>query len=278
MSLSILDSKDPLVNEKARRMAKLANSMSPEQSLEYYRKVIAIKTPGKKGGYSPLNSFWITMDGGDCVAGYQAWAKYNRIPKQGCHGILIATPKWRKRTKKDGREELYLSGFGHCYVFDVSVTEILDPSKPDGFELWKAKYKNIEKRTGSADFNLAEAILKLQKAHIEVSQRLLQPALGGYAQKGRIVLNSLFSDEEQYSTLLHEIAHICAGHCEPNCTLDTATKECQVELVTALILEKAGVDSKFSIQYIANWSQRSNVVVDPLQLAAIMTKVEKILN
>lgn len=278
MSLSILNSQDAKLNAVVGPMLQAINSMTAKEALAFYSQVAEIGSFGHE--YSFLNKMLIHRQGGTLVAGFKAWAAYNRVPKGSGTAIIISSP-WIKTGKKtvNGQEQTYtyLAGYGHCNVFDIKNTVILDPSKPDGVQVWKEKFQNISKRGLSADLDLVAVIQGLLKNNIAVSQELLEPNLGGYAQQGKIVLNSLFAAGEQYATLIHECAHIAAGHCDPACNLSTAQKECEVELVTALMLQKLGADSQFSLGYISNWSSRSAVTVDALKIAAIMTKVEKLL-
>jgi hypothetical protein len=139
------------------------------------------------------------------VAGMYAWNQLGRNVRKGEHGIRILAPVIGIRRKKDSEAEKdirtqnqgVLVGFRSAYVFDVSQT--------DGKELPELSSKVSgdvgERRERLIDFTIAQGI------QLEFKESIA-PALG-VSYGGKIVLLPGQSTAEEFSTLVHELAHLC---------------------------------------------------------------------
>ncbi len=139
------------------------------------------------------------------VAGLYAWNQLGRKVRKGEHGIRILAPVIGIRRKKDEeankdirtQNQAVLVGFRSAYVFDVSQTE--------GEELPELSSRVSgdvgERRERLIDFIIAQGILLEFKESIA-------PALG-MSYGGKIVLLPGKSAAEEFSTLVHELAHLC---------------------------------------------------------------------
>ena len=161
---------------------------------------------GKFHSYSFGNILEIARQKPDAtrVAGFYAWNQLGRKVMKGQKGIRILAPIIGTRRKK-GEEakdirtqnQGVLVGFRSAYVFDVSQT--------DGKELPELSSKVSgdvgERRERLIDFIIAQGIALEFKESIA-------PALG-MSYGGKIAILPGQSPAEEFSTLVHELAHLC---------------------------------------------------------------------
>ena len=139
------------------------------------------------------------------VAGLYAWNQLKRRVKKGERGIRVLAPVIGIKRKKDEEAEkdirtqnhAVLVGFRSAYVFDVSQT--------DGEEFPELSTKVSgdvgEQRERLIDFIVAQGI------QLEFKESIA-PALGA-SYGGKIVLLPGQSTAEEFSTLVHELSHLC---------------------------------------------------------------------
>jgi hypothetical protein len=160
---------------------------------------------GRFHNYSFGNILEIALQNPDAtrVAGLSAWNQLGRKVKKGERGICILAPMIGVRRKKDeeaqkeilAQNQAVLVGFRNAYVFDVSQTE--------GKELPELTEKITggvgEYRERLIDFVIAQGIeLEFKKS--------IAPALG-MSYCGKIAILPGQSAPEEFSTLVHELAH-----------------------------------------------------------------------
>jgi len=136
------------------------------------------------------------------VAGLYAWNQLGRKVIKGQKGIRILAPVIGMRKKKDGEAEEEhnqpaLVGFRTAYVFDVSQTE--------GAELPKLS-EHVRGSVGENCERLMDFIAA-QGIELEFNERIA-PALG-MSYGGRIAILPGLAAAENFSTLVHELAHLC---------------------------------------------------------------------
>jgi antirestriction protein ArdC len=142
------------------------------------------------------------------VAGFYAWNQLGRKVKKGEHGIRILAPMIEVRRKKDEEAEkdirtqnqAVLVGFRAAYVFDVSQTE--GNSLPEFSE--RVSGNAGEYRSRLVNFVIGQGI------ELEFKESIA-PALG-MSYGGKIALLPGQSSAEEFSTLVHELAHLCCAH------------------------------------------------------------------
>ena len=143
------------------------------------------------------------------VAGYRTWTSLGRFVRRGEKGIFILAPMVGRRSTKDtateepnedatteGQRTLY--GFRAVYVFDVTQTE--------GKEL-----PTLTEVNGDVS-GYRERLFKFvesQSVELSFSERIA-PAKG-LSHGGKITLLSGMQPAEEFSTLVHEIAHLCGA-------------------------------------------------------------------
>ena len=138
------------------------------------------------------------------VAGIYAWNQLGRRVKKGEKGVQILAPMIgvRRRKNADADEETanpntpVLVGFRAVYVFDVSQT--------DGTEL--PSVLGVQGEVGEFRDRLVDFV-NVQGIALEFNERIA-PAMG-VSYGGKIVLLPGQTKAEEFSTLVHELAHLC---------------------------------------------------------------------
>ncbi len=137
------------------------------------------------------------------VAGMYAWNQLNRRVKKGSKGIRILAPLFDIRRKKDTEVEKDITkqnrptlvGFRSVYVFDAAMTE--------GAPLPELS-SEVAGEVGEYHERLLDFIFA-QEIALEFKESIA-PALG-VSYGGKIVLLPGQTRAEEFSTLIHELAH-----------------------------------------------------------------------
>jgi len=141
------------------------------------------------------------------VAGFWTWKNLGRSVKAGSKGIRILAPIVGVRRKKDEEAEKditkqntrVLVGFRNAFVFDVEQTEGVD------LPAMREVYGNVGE-------NRDRLLAFIERQNIElVFTENIAPALG-MSYGGRIAILPGQSKAEEFSTLVHELAHLCCVH------------------------------------------------------------------
>ncbi len=138
------------------------------------------------------------------VAGLYAWNQLGRKVMKGQKGIRILAPIIGIKRKRDEEIEKditkqntrVLVGFRNAYVFDVSQT--------DGAEL--PTMRGISGTVGDNRDRLV-SFIKQQGVELVFTEKIA-PALG-MSYGGKIAILPGQSEAEEFSTLVHELAHLC---------------------------------------------------------------------
>jgi hypothetical protein len=138
------------------------------------------------------------------VAGFWTWKNLGRSVNAGAKGIRILAPIVGVQRKPEAEAEKditkqntrVLLGFRNAYVFDVSQTNGVD--LPEMHEVSGDPGEN---------FDRLAAFLKSKGIQLVYNEKIA-PALG-LSRNGRIDLLPGQSKAEEFSTLVHETAHLC---------------------------------------------------------------------
>lgn len=139
------------------------------------------------------------------VAGFRAWKKLGRYVKKGEKGLVITAPMVLKRSDDEaqpGEQDTQhkeqdpggMLRFRGVYVFDVSQT--------DGDPL--ADLGQVQGEPGEFTQRLKEAITH---KGIELVVEEMDVGTHGYSTGGRIAICPGLSPAEEFSVLVHELAH-----------------------------------------------------------------------
>ena len=137
------------------------------------------------------------------VAGIRTWNEFGRFVKKGQKGIPILAPMIGTKRQRDeqpveqsDKPRPLLIGFRIVYVFDIAQT--------DGKEL--PEPATVSGEVGTHHDRLFEFVQQ-QGIELEYNERIA-PAQG-VSYGGRIVLLPGQTKAEEFSTLVHELAHLC---------------------------------------------------------------------
>lgn len=211
-------------NNQSSNLASLPSTAKPQTSKEVIALNVKLLIEQLEAGHSEALTTYLTAMGrfhryslSNCleiarqmpsasrVAGLYAWNQLGRKVKKGSKGIRILAPVVGIRRKKDSetekditkQNEPVLVGFRAAYVFDVSMTE----GKP---------LPELEDRvTGDVGVYRERLIDFILDQGIELEFKdTIAPAMG-MSYGGKIVIFPGQSAAEEFSTLVHEAAHLC---------------------------------------------------------------------
>lgn len=171
------------------------------------------------------------------VAGYRTWQQLGRQVKHGEKGILIFAPMYLRNRADDpspdsldGDDPDKLLRFRVVHVFDVSQTEgealpehATVNGDPVGFT---DRLKTFAAESGIA----VDLSADIGSAH-------------GYSRGGRIVLRDDLSPAEEFSTLVHELAHEFLHHGDDAIRGSKTVRETEAEAVAFVVSQAIGLDT-----------------------------------
>jgi antirestriction protein ArdC len=196
------------------------------------------------------------------VAGMYAWNQLGHRVKKGEKGIRILAPIIGIRRKKDEEAEkditkqntAVLVGFRNAYVFDVAQTE--------GTEL-----PEMEHAYGDVGENHDRLLVFIERHGIElVFTENIAPALG-VSYGGRIAILPGQSKAEEFSTLVHELAHELLHKAERRTTTTKVVKETEAEAVAFVVGKAVGLKmGNASASYIQLYHGNASLLAESLEV------------
>ena len=196
------------------------------------------------------------------VAGFWKWKELGRSVKKGEKGIRILAPIIGVRRKKDEeankditkQNTAVLVGFRSAYVFDVSQTE--------GAEL-----PELREISGDVGENRDKLIAFIEQQGIElVFTERIAPALG-MSYGGRIAILPGQSKAEEFSTLVHELAHEMLHKAERRTATTKVVRETEAEAIAFVIGKAVGLDTgTASADYIQLYHGNASLLAESLEV------------
>jgi hypothetical protein len=166
------------------------------------------------------------------VAGFHAWVKMRRFVRKGEKGIVILAPMvGKKRTDDELTEDEHtrLYGFRTAHVFDVSQTE--GEPLPD-FATVKGDPQGYTERL--------QTFISSKSIALEYSDRIA-PAKG-ISSGGTITLLPNLNPAEQFSVLVHEMAHELLHKAARRTETSHTVRETEAEAVAFVVSSAIGLD------------------------------------
>jgi antirestriction protein ArdC len=189
------------------------------------------------------------------VAGFRTWNELGRFVKKGEKGIMILAPIVRRKAENsedDEKESSRIAGFRAAYVFDVSQT--------DGQELPQIGVVHGDPREYSDGLSRFAAA---QNIAIEYSQDIA-PARGT-SYGGRIVLLPGQSTAEQFSTLVHELAHELLHRGDRREQTSRKVRETEAEATAFVVCHAIGLETgSAAADYIQLWNGDKETLTNSL--------------
>ena len=196
------------------------------------------------------------------VAGLYAWNQLGRKVKKGERGIGILAPivGVRQKPQEEAEKDLailnrrVLVGFRNAYVFDVSQTE--------GTEL-----PEMRQITGDVGENRDRllAFIEWQGIELYFTERIA-PALG-MSYGGRIAILSGQSNAEEFSTLVHELAHEMLHKADRRAATTKVLRETEAEAIAFVVSKAVGLETgTASADYIQLYHGNASLLAESLEV------------
>ena len=212
------------------------------------------------------------------VAGLYAWNQLGRKVMKGQKGIRILAPMIGTRKKKDNEANKskdpaavnapVLVGFRAVYVFDVSQTE--GAPLPEFTERTKGEVGEYRERL--IDFTIAQGI------QLEFKESIA-PALG-MSYGGKIAILPGQQPAEEFSTLVHELAHEMLHKAERRIATTKTVRETEAEAIAFVVSQAIGLDAgRASADYIQLYHGNAALLTESLEViqrtaALILSAIE----
>lgn len=173
------------------------------------------------------------------VAGFQTWKSLGRYVKAGEKGIAILAPMMMKGDKheasdssppeREGDPERILR-FRVAYVFDVSQT--------DGEPL-----PEFAVVTGDPQEHSERLKCLVRQMNIELEYADQLGGAFGVSKGGTIVLQEGLEPAQEFTTLVHELAHEILHHGEGRKGTTAQSRELEAEAVAFVVAQAVGLDA-----------------------------------
>ena len=196
------------------------------------------------------------------VAGLYAWNQLGRKVRKGEKGIRILAPIIGIRRKTDEeavkdpayQNQPVLVGFRNAYVFDALQTE--------GAEL-----PAMHEVHGDVGENRDRLVSYIERQGIElVFTENIAPALG-ISYGGRIAILPGQSKAEEFSTLIHELAHEMLHKADRRTTTTKVVKETEAEAVAFVVGKAVGLKAgTASADYIHLYHGNASLLAESLEV------------
>lgn len=205
-----------------------------------FANTLLIHAQGRARGFAPTR-----------VAGYRRWQELGRQVGRGEQGLAILAPLTRRLRDPEPADpeadRRVVVGFRTVFVFDISQTE--------GAPLPEVRPRLVE---GERPPQWERLVSLIREAGFAFSVG----APGGEANgvtdfdRRRVVVRATLPEAQQFSTALHELAHIRLHHPEgdtrPDCR---GVREVEAQSVAHMVATALGVDaSGYTLPYVASWS------------------------
>jgi len=203
------------------------------------------------------------------VAGIRTWNLLGRFVKRGEKGILILAPMVGRRKQQsdavateiasdnaaeERKPEAQLYGFRAVYVFDVDQTE--------GKEL-----PSLTDVAGDVTGFRERLIEYVESQGIKLSySEKIAPAKGLSSGK-RITLLTGMQPAEEFSTLVHEMAHEMLHRSERRTLTTKQVRETEAEAVAFVVCQSLGLETgSASADYIQLWNGSAKLLQESLEV------------
>lgn len=230
------------ITEKATEQLIAALQQGHSETLTAYLKAI-----GRFHRYSLHNVLLIAFQKPDAsyVAGFRTWNELGRFVKKGEKGIMILAPIVRPKpddSDDDEKDSSRIAGFRAAYVFDVTQTDGQDLPQIGVVHGDPCEHGDRLRKFAAA-----------QNIAIEYSDDIA-PARGT-SYGGRIALLPGQSPAEEFSTLVHELAHELLHRGDRREQTSRKVRETEAEATAFVVCHAIGLETgSAAYDYIQLWN------------------------
>lgn len=193
------------------------------------------------------------------VAGIRTWNELGRFVSKGQKGIPILAPliglkRQPDEQSKDSDEKPrpFVLGFRRVFVFDITQTEGADLPEP----------ARVSGEVGCHRDRLFEFV-EQQGIILEFNERIA-PAQGA-SYGGKIVLLPGQSKAEEFSTLVHEVAHEMLHRAERRTMTTKTVRETEAESIAFIVSRAVGLNTgSASADYISLYHGNAEMLTESL--------------
>jgi len=205
--------------------------------------------------YSPTNVLLICMQFPQAshVAGYRTWQRLGRQVRRGAKAIRILAPIVRRARPEDKEDTERVVAFKAACVFDVSQT--------DGKAL-----PEFARVNGDPGYHLErlKALIADRGIALDYSERT--GGADGLSTRGRIVIRSGLDPAEEFSVLVHELAHVMIHHSDLAMPESKKVRETEAEAVAFVVCQAVGLDTNSAASdYIQLYQGNQDTLVASLE-------------
>jgi hypothetical protein len=205
------------------------------------------------------------------VAGIRTWNELGRYVKKGQKGIPILAPMIGSKRQRDeepaqpsDKPAPVLIGFRVVYVFDIAQTEGAELPEP----------ATVSGEVGTHHERLLDFVQQ-QGIELEYNERIA-PAQG-VSYGGKIVLLPGQTKAEEFSTLVHELAHEMLHKAERRTMTTKTVRETEAESIAFIVGRAVGLNTgSASSDYISLYHGNAELLTE--SLAVIQQASAAILN
>jgi antirestriction protein ArdC len=196
---------------------------------------------GRSHEYSLGNALLIAVQRPDArrVAGYRTWQSLGRQVRQGEKGILIVAPIVKRGSRVKGGNESVESGeteeekvvaFRGAHVFDISQTE----GRP---------LVEFAKVKGDPSHHLERLRALISGQGIDLAYSDSLGSADGLSCGGKILIRPGLGPAEEFSVLVHELAHATLHKQEQNGqAISRKVRETEAEAVAFVVSQAVGLE------------------------------------
>jgi hypothetical protein len=266
-----------MLNFVDKTLDQLANSVDESAKNEFIKAFLHFSS--KFWNYSFSNQMLIYFQNRNAthVRGHKQWLELGRQVTNYKNGIAILAPMTKKieETDQTGQQsERKILFFRPVTVYDLADTQPIPGWKDKKTGLGPFEGRTIENLDPNTD---DEQISLLVNAASRFARRLgiqldlekdLPPDMGGYSSQGGIAVNKTYKGLNQFSTLVHELAHETLHWNKDQPSLLPKeemrklkqSKEIDAESTAYIVLKHFGFETKDAPNYLALWRATSQEV------------------
>lgn len=214
-------------------LTKLMEALEAGQS-ETLKSYLAVMSRFHRYSWNNALLIYMQCPNATHVAGFHAWLRMRRHVRKGEKGIVILAPIVGHKKSIDGElledEQTKVFGFRAAHVFDISQT--------DGEPLPEFAIVKGDPREH------LEALKALVVSHaIALDYDSAIAPAKGLSRGGRITLLPDQSAAEEFSTLIHELAHEKLHRAERRTETTKTIRETEAEAVAFVVCHAIGLDT-----------------------------------